>query len=201
MTSTSRRSARAAPRRCRRLADRDVIPERRTRANDVGAYGVCCGAWHSPIHKGENLHGSRQAVARFPTFTGELGAADSVGQHHASDLRGVAEHPPRQVGNCAKAGSTYGADITATWVRLAVSSKQAGRYGDTASLHHQRKGSRVWGARFVALPDFRPIRVFRWRPHLTTYPTAPVSMCARHCSTMPARGEAEWPTRSRTGCS
>lgn len=34
-----------------------------------------CGALHSPINEGENLHGNRLAVvvARFPTFTGELG--------------------------------------------------------------------------------------------------------------------------------
>ncbi|WP_233345767.1 hypothetical protein [Burkholderia cepacia] len=90
----------------------------------------------SAIGRQQAAGGRRQAVAvaRFPTFTGELGAADSVGQHHASDFREGAEHPPRQVGNCAKAGSTYGVDITATWVWLAVSSKQAGRYGDTASV-------------------------------------------------------------------
>lgn len=106
-----------------------MIPVRRTRANESDAYGVWCGTRYSPIHKGENLHGNRLAVvvARFPTFTGELGAADSVGQHHASGFWGVAEHPPRQVGNCVKAGSTYGVDITATSGRLVVSSKQAGR--------------------------------------------------------------------------
>lgn len=52
-----------------------MIPERRARANESEAYGVWCGTRHSPIHKGENLHGNRLAVvvARFPTFTGELG--------------------------------------------------------------------------------------------------------------------------------
>lgn len=44
-----------------------MIPERRTRANESEAYGVWCGTRHSPIHKGENLHGNRLAVvvARF----------------------------------------------------------------------------------------------------------------------------------------
>lgn len=44
--------------------------------------------------------------------------------------------------------------------RLVVSSKQAGRYGDTASLHHQRKGSRLWGCDSLRCRIFDPYECF-----------------------------------------
>ncbi|WP_407062457.1 catalase [Burkholderia sp. D-99] len=113
-----------------------MIPEQRTHAKGADAYGtlaVTHGISRYTRAKTVSAIGKRARMfARLSTLAGERGAEGAVVQHHASDRRGVEEHPSRQIGTCEKTGSAYGVDITVIWGRLAASLKQAGRGGGAA---------------------------------------------------------------------